>query len=62
VATKASSVADSLKLRHVDLGYYLDGRPPGKTGCCEHRSVRRGGLASVTDRLYSRHRADTDVK
>jgi len=32
VATKANLVARSLKLRHVDLGYYLDGWPSGKTG------------------------------
>jgi len=58
VATKASSVACSLKLRHVDLGWYLNGWPPGKTWGCE-LGVRRRGIKSVTDRLYSRYRADT---
>jgi len=38
--------------RHVDLGMYLDGWPPGKTGRCEPVSVNRFGLKSVTDRLY----------
>jgi len=33
--------ACSLKLRHVDLGQYLDGWPPGKTGRCEPGFVRR---------------------
>jgi len=37
---------------------YLDGWPPGMTGRCELGSVRRCGLKSVTDRLFSRHRAD----
>jgi len=31
-------------------------------GRCEPGFVRRHGLASVTDHLYSRYRADTDVK
>jgi len=38
---------------HVDLGYYLDGWPPGNTGRCEPRSViRRWRLESVSDHLY----------
>jgi len=36
--------------------------PPGKTGRCESGSVRQCGLKYVTDCLYSRYRADTDVK
>jgi len=40
VATNDCSVARSLKLRHVDLGY-LDGWPPGKTGRCEPGSSVR---------------------
>jgi len=43
VATKASSVARSLKLSNVDLGQYLDGRSTGKTERCEPVSVRRCG-------------------
>ena len=41
VATPACSVTRSLKLRHVDRGQYLDGRPPGKTVRREPVSVRR---------------------
>jgi len=40
----------------------LNGWPPGKTGRCELGSVHRCGLESVTDRLYSCYRVDTDVK
>jgi len=40
----------------------LDGWPPGKSGHCDPGSIRRCGVKSVTDRLYSRYRADTDVK
>jgi len=36
-----SSVARSLKFRHVDLVQYLDGWPPEKTGRKELGSVRR---------------------
>jgi len=43
VATKASSVARPLKLSNVNLGYYLDGWPSGKTEHCEPVSVRRCG-------------------
>jgi len=37
VATEASAVARSLKLKHIDLGYRMgDHQPaPGKTGHCE---------------------------
>jgi len=61
VATKA--IAHQL---HVHWNWArrprLAGCPPGKTGHCEPGSVRRCGLEYVTARLYSRHRADTDVK
>jgi len=39
----------------------MDGWPPGKTGRFEPGSVRRYRLKSVTDRLYVRYRADSDV-
>jgi len=42
VATKASSVARSLKLRHVDLGWYMDGWPPG-----QNRRLNLGSFVGV---------------
>jgi len=42
-----------------DLSLYLDGWPPGKTWRSEPGFLCRCRLKSVTDRLYSRYRADT---
>jgi len=63
VATEASSMERSLKLRYSTTVSTWMGDTSGKTEHCEHVSVRRCGLKSVTvGRLYSRYRADTDVK
>jgi len=45
-----------------DLCKLLDEWPPGMFGHCEPRSIRLCGLISVTDRLCSRCRAETDLK
>jgi len=55
VATKASSVE---RRPWLVLGWVTIREVRRR---CEPRSVRRCGLKSVTDRLYSHHRADTDV-
>jgi len=56
VATKACGMFNEVKPRRprLVLGW--------KTEHCEPVSVRWCGPLSVTDRLYSRHCADTDVK
>jgi len=56
-------MARSLKLGTSTLAstWMGDQGTPGKTGHCEPGFIRWCGLESVTDRLYCRYRADTDV-
>jgi len=53
------------EVRHVDTSIFVStwmGNHQGRPGRSEPGSVRRCGLESLTDRLFSRYLADTDVK
>jgi len=63
VATKTSTVARSLKLRHVDLGFSALMGDLQETLSALNLGPFVGVDSNLcTDRLYNRHRADTDVK
>jgi len=62
VASKASSVAHSLKLRHLTSVNTWMGDHQGRLGVVNPGSICRCGLKYVTDHLNNRYCADTGIK